>query len=153
MLVDSLIVPECAYRPGSFSGLMTIYESNYIKLARLVARLEDLDEIEPDQVSRCDRDCDLYLELQTRQPYTTTLKLTYWFGADAAERVADPDLTLRVYHDARLVEAVAGREVHQHAKLREFARSHSIELGRRWRRNIMLNKWLDFVIDMGHSFR
>ena len=34
-LVDSLIVPECVYRPGSFTGLMTVYESNYIKLRQL----------------------------------------------------------------------------------------------------------------------
>ena len=153
MLVDSLIVPECVYRPGSFSGLMTIYESNFIKLRQLVTELDEPDRLEAAQVSKTPRDCDLYLDLLTREAYTTTLKLTYWFGIEATEAVADPDLTVRVYHDARLVEAVAGRETHEHAKLRELALRHSLELGRRWRRNIMLNKWLDFLLDMGHSFR
>src|SRR6188768_2109283 len=40
MLVDSLIVPECVYRPGSFTGLMTLYESNYIKLRELTGEFD-----------------------------------------------------------------------------------------------------------------
>ena len=35
MLADSYIVPECIARPGSFGGLMTLYEANYIKLTQL----------------------------------------------------------------------------------------------------------------------
>ena len=155
MLVDSLIVPECVYRPGSFSGLMTVYESNFIKLSRLLADLEELGA-ESSWVSHSSRDLDLHAEVQLREPYTTTLRLTYWFEEGfeegRAEPVPDPDLIIRVYHDARLAEAVAGREDHQHAKLREIALRHSLELGRRWRNNIMLNKWLDYVLDMGHAF-
>ena len=159
MLVDSLIVPECVYRPGSFSGLMTVYESNFIKLSRLFTNLEELSA-EDLRVSHSSRDLDLHAEVQQREPYTTTLRLTYWFaegfaeGSDEGrtEPVPDPDLIVRVYHDARLVEAVAGREDHHHAKLREIALRHSLELGRRWRNNIMLNKWLDYLLDMGHAF-
>ena len=40
MLVDSLLVPQCVYRPGTFTGLMTLYESNYIKLNQLGPALE-----------------------------------------------------------------------------------------------------------------
>ena len=64
----------------------------------------------------------------------------------------DPDLTVRVYHDARLVEAVGGREEHRHHKLQELAKTHSRELDWRWRNNMMLNKWLDYLLDMGHEF-
>ena len=151
MLVDSLIVPECIYRPGSFSGLMTVYESNFIKLSQLFANLEALgaDDL---RVSQSPEDLDLHAEVQLREPYTTTLRLTYWFTEDKPEPVPDPDLIIRIYHDARLVEAVAGREDHRHAKLREIALRHTVELGRRWRNNIMLNKWLDYLLDMGHAF-
>lgn len=130
---------------------MTVYESNFIKLARLVADLDDLSA-ESLRISRSPRDLDLHAEVQQREPYTTTLKLTYWFEDGRPELVPDPDLVLRVYHDARLVEAVAGREDHRHAKLREIALRHSLELGRRWRNNIMLNKWLDYLLEMGHAF-
>ncbi|HEY8521685.1 MAG TPA: DUF1249 domain-containing protein [Gammaproteobacteria bacterium] len=146
-LVDSLIVPQCVYRPGSFTGLMTIYESNFIKLRRLV---EDFDALREPLVSSVPDDCDLYCELKRREPYTTTIRLTYWFDDPDGRRVPDPDLTVRVYHDARLVEAVEGREQHRHRKLQELARVHAAELDRRWCRNMMLNKWLDYLLDMGH---
>lgn len=186
MLADSLLVPECVFRPGSFTGLMTLYESNFIKLAGLI---EPLGAQRPRQldpaVSVTPNDCDLYLRPVSFERYTTTIKLTYMFDAVPAdsdarianesavsvaanavassagsvvERIADPDLMVRIYHDARLVEAVRGADTHQHHKLQEFAAQelggvHSLELDRRWRNNIMLNKWLDYVIDMGHKFR
>lgn len=149
MLADSLIVPQCVYRPGSFTGLMTIYESNYLKLKQLGAFLRA--EIGHD-LSYAPDDCDLHLEVARCEAYTTTLKLTYWFAEDDGGSMADPDLTIRAYHDARLAEAVAVASHHRHHKLRELELTHAAELGRRWRRNIMLNKWLDYLLDMGHDF-
>ena len=153
MIADSLIVPECIYRPGSFTGLMTLYESNFLKLQKLVGeRLTGLD----DGVSRVAGDCDLHLSVVTTDRYTTSFRLTYWFeelgGATNAEQVADPDLTLKAYRDARLVEAVSLAAHHRHHKLRELALSHADELDRRWQRNMMLNKWLDYLLEMGHRF-
>jgi hypothetical protein len=72
---------------------------------------------------------------------------------DGAEGgVPDPDLLIRVYHDASLVEAVTSRDRHRHRVLQALARTHAGELDRRWRMNMMLNKWLDYLIDNGHSF-
>jgi hypothetical protein len=153
MLVDSLIVPECIFRPGSFTALMTIYESNFIKLTHLSVKLRSLlSTAQPLLISRSEQDCDLYLKLLCRERYTTTVNLTYWFEQDSATPVADPDLTLRIYHDASLAEAVSGREEHYHPQLQALALAHSVELDRRWRNNIMFNKWLDYLLDMDHEF-
>ena len=153
MLADSLIVPECIFRPGSFTALMTIYESNFIKLTHLSARLRLLlSTAQPLLISRSEPDCGLYLRLLRRETYTTTVNLTYWFEQDSAEPVADPDLTLRIYHDARLAEAVSGRLEHCHPQIRALAPAHSVELDRRWRNHILRNKWLDYLLDMGHEF-
>ena len=158
MIADSLIVPECIFRRGSFTGLMTLYESNYIKLSQLIGDFDSFPGAHPEAAaSHSGEDCDLYLEVQVCEPYTTTLKLTYLFypevpGPEVPRAVPDPDLTVRVYHDARLVEAVRGREAHRHYKLQELARTHSRELDWRWRNNMMLNKWLDYLLDMGHGF-
>jgi uncharacterized protein YqiB (DUF1249 family) len=147
MVVDSLLVPQCVYRPGTFTGLMTLYESNYIKLHQLASTLEwPADAI----VSSSPRDNDLYVELVRREPYTTTLRLTYWFD-DAGVPAADPDIVVRIYHDARLVEAVSSGEAHRHAKLRELAKRSNDELDRRWRLNMLLNKWLDYLFEVGHT--
>lgn len=158
-LADSLIVPETVFRPGSFTGLMTLYESNYIKLTNLI---EPFASQPPRRVDDCvsvsDEDCDLHLKPVSSERYTTTIKLTYWFDDAESGQVADPDLMVRVYHDARLVEAVRAADAHYHHKLQELAAQestaiHSLELDRRWRNNIMLNKWLDYLLDMGHRFR
>ena len=147
MVVDSLLVPQCIYRPGTFTGLMTLYESNYIKLHQLASAMTwPAGAI----VSSSPRDNDLYAEIVRREPYTTTLRLTYWFD-DAGTSVADPDIVVRIYHDARLVEAVSRGEAHRHAKLRELAKSSNDELDRRWRLNMLLNKWLDYLYEVGHS--
>ncbi len=149
MLIDSCIVPETTYRPGSFSGLMTIYESNYIKLKCLAPTLDSGEGI---SISRTEDDCDLYLDLFSQEPYTATLKLTYWFEEMLGELIPDPDLTIRVYHDARLAAALSGVDCHHHRKLRELPGPHSFELDCRWRCNITLNKWLDYLLSVGHGF-
>jgi uncharacterized protein YqiB (DUF1249 family) len=146
-LADSLLVPQCVYRPGTFTGLMTLYESNYIKLRQLCSTLAwDADRVR----SAAPRDQDLYAEVLRREPYTTTLRMTYWFEEPECV-VADPDLVLRVYHDARVVEAVSCGEAYRHPKLRELAAHGYAELDRRWRLNMMLNKWRDYLFDAGHS--
>jgi len=134
--------------PGSFTGLMTIYESNYIKLSQLTT---DFHWSGWSMVSSSPRDNDLHAQLLRREPYTTTLKLTYWFLEPDGVLVPDPDLIVRIYHDARLAEAVAGRDRHTHHKLRELAADRATELDRRWRINMMLNKWLDYLFDVGHT--
>ncbi len=45
----------------------------------------------------------------------------------------------------------AAREAHRHTKLRELAGSSGAELDRRWRINMLLNKWLDYLFEVGHS--
>ena len=148
MLVDSLLVPECVYRPGTFTGLMTLYESNYIKFQQLAATLDWSADV---LVSSSPRDKDLHAEILRREAYTTTLRLTYWFSETRGIATPDPDLVVRIYHDARLVEAVSAGETHRHAKLRELVRSNGTELDRRWRLNMLLNKWLDYLFEVGHS--
>jgi hypothetical protein len=137
---------------------MTVYESNYLKLDRLVGEFPNrkTSNRKAIRTSSTPLDCDLHLEVLRREPYTTTLRMTYWFeertGANAVERIADPDLTVRVYHDARLAEAVAARIVHRHPLLQDLDPARTAELDRRWRINMMLNKWLDYLFDMGHGF-
>ena len=47
-ITDSLIVPECIYRPGTFTGLMTLYESNYVKLLQLIEGFQTFVEKAPE---------------------------------------------------------------------------------------------------------
>ncbi len=149
MIADSLINPETLLQPRSFAGLMTLYESNYLRLHGLIPALATLDG---DHVSRVDGDCDLHLTITERTPYTCTLVMTYRFEEAAGALVADPDLCIRVYFDGRLAEAMTLARHHRHELFRELATTLSSELDSRWARNIMLNKWLEYCLDRGHAF-
>jgi uncharacterized protein YqiB (DUF1249 family) len=148
MIVDSHCVTSWHARPVSFVSLMTLYESNYIRLRRLAG---DVRVLSGSLLSKAPRECDLHLTVVEHSRYTSILRLTYLFQ-DTAGSVADPDLELRVYHDARLTEASGcGRWV-MHPGLRQIRSTLSAALGERWLRNMMLNKWLDYCTDRGHDF-
>jgi uncharacterized protein YqiB (DUF1249 family) len=146
MLHDSQLVPQTAVRPGSFVGLMALYESNYLRLMQLVPELHRLDGY---YRSRVAGDCDLHVEILERSRYTITLSLSYFFVEDG-QRIADPDMKVRVYLDGQLSEAMSLGGEHRHAELRRLCRAHRHELDTRWRRNIVLNKWLDYLMEKGH---
>ena len=146
MLLDSHIVPQAIVKPKSFVGLMALYESNFLRLVHLIPELERLDGCFRSRVAG---DCELHVDILERCRYTVTLSLTYLFETDEG-RVADPDITVRAYLDGQLAEAMSLSGHHRHATLRRFAREHKAELDARWKRNIVLNKWLDYLTDHGH---
>ncbi|MCH9693864.1 MAG: DUF1249 domain-containing protein [Gammaproteobacteria bacterium] len=146
MLLDSRINPEAIVRPGSFVGLMALYESNYLRLLRLIPEIDRLDGC---YHSRVAGDCDLHLEFIERSRHTVTLSLTYHLKTDEGLLI-DPDMTVRLYTDCRLAEAMAIGDQQRHVALQRLAREHRNELGLRWRRNIILNKWLEYLSDQGH---
>jgi uncharacterized protein len=148
MTVDSLCVTSWRARPVSFVSLMTLYESNFIRLRGLMG---DVRTLAGRIVSSAPSDCDLHLEVVEHSRYTSVLRLTYVFD-DAAGQVADPDLEVRVYHDARLAEASRCAQWVKHPGLESIRSSLSMSLGERWLRNMLLNKWLDYCVDRGHRF-
>ena len=77
--------------------------------------------------------------------------MTYMFDDDA-QLVPDPDLVIRVYLDARMAEVSGWAAHHRHAMLNDLANRYRRELDRRWSNNMMLSKWLDYLIDARHRF-
>ena len=145
---DTDCVVSWRSRPVSFVSLMSLYESNYIRLGWLI---EDLSQVTEPAISTVDGDCPLHLKIEERSRYTTTLNLTYVFEEDT-RALADPDLQIRVYHDARLAEVQSSARWHRHTMLESLRSSLSRGLGDRWRNNMMLNKWLDYCVERGHRF-
>lgn len=145
---DHLCAISWRARPGSFVSLMTLYESNYIRLGWI---LPDVRAIEGRQVSRAPNDVGLHLEVIDRSRYTTTLNLSYVLSSDAGP-VVTPDLQVRVYHDARLAEACDSAQSHRHDALKRLRAALWRELDERWSRNVLLNKWLEYCAERGHRF-
>ena len=122
---------------------MALYEENYIRLRRLIPRP---DAVGARAVSRVPGCVDLHVEVVELARYTTTLRLTYVFAVEGGER-REPDLCVRVHHDARTAEAMNVNL--PRGRYRFDARR---TLHRSWERNRFLNKWLGYCLRRGHSF-
>ncbi|MBX5459994.1 MAG: DUF1249 domain-containing protein [Steroidobacteraceae bacterium] len=158
MLDDAITLVSWRSRPRSFVALMALYESNFLRLSWLAGNLATLGGRHRSVVPG---DCDLLLTVTERSPYTTTLQLTYQLGslgelavpgAAQADPAQYPDMSVRIYHDAHLVEAQEWAGSHPHSVLQALRRRVERELDQRWARNVMLNKWLEYCLERGHRF-
>ncbi|MCK4833546.1 MAG: DUF1249 domain-containing protein [Gammaproteobacteria bacterium] len=135
--------------PRGFVSLMDLYENNYMRLRRLIP---DLDKLSVDTVSRLPGCLSLHLKIIERTKFTTTVFLTYYFeeaAQEAAQAVAEPALTLRIYHDAQQVEVLTGHL--KHGRLRyDHIPEKAIKI--KWTLNRFLYKWLGYCLYLGHSF-
>jgi uncharacterized protein YqiB (DUF1249 family) len=153
MQTEVLIPVSWRSRPRSFVALMSLYESNFIRLRALCG---DPSTLQGEYRSQVAGDCELVLTITEQTPYTTALTLTYLLPqagvatGDAAQRY--PDVCIRVYDDARLVEARQWARAPAHPALRALRRGAERELDQRWAMNMMLNKWLEYCVERGHRF-
>lgn len=125
----------------SFAGLMELYEHNYIRLRNMAPDLNVADEM----ISTVPRHQDLFLSITERCKYTTMLRLTYQFEEDG-QPLFEPDLHLKVYHDARVVEV---QQFHSRTRGPLFI-ADLIE--QKWMMNRFLYKWLGYCQHQGHYF-
>ncbi len=132
----------------SLADLIALYESNYIRLMRLVP---ELHAMEGTTVSRVADALDLYLTVLERSKYTTSLVLTYQFQ-EGADIFAEPNAFIRVYHDARAVEVLSQIRRRRIHVARRWPRHSMPELDRKWELNRFLHKWLGFCQRQGHIF-
>jgi hypothetical protein len=148
MISDHLCAVSWRARPRSFVSLMTLYESNFIRFGWLVP---DLRRVTGSMRSIVAGEPALELSVVEQCRYTTTLGMSYLFdGADG--QVRDPELEIRVYHDARLAEARAASVEPAHPQLRKLSAGIAREGDRRWSCNMLLNKWLEYCAGTGHRF-
>lgn len=78
--------------------------------------------------------------------YTTTFKLTYLFSS-ASRHDREPDLVIRLYHDARTCEVMSGLIPSMRTETR---RTRDLDNGYRFNR--FLHKWVSYCLRQGHSF-
>lgn len=147
MFVETLDQCVRVVRPRSFAALMTLYEGNHARLRQLLGNLACLPGA---LVSSSRSDPGIHVLREKVSRYTTDLHMTYRLRVDG-RCVATPDLWIRVYHDARMAEALACSE-HVKWKLGSRAGVEATAVSRRWPLNILLNKWMEHCLDHGHRF-
>lgn len=128
--------------------LLDLYERNF----RLVQRLlPDLDAALDTAVSRSGSDLPLHLRVLERDRYTLCFKLTYEFIDEQGLR-RQPDITVRVYRDACVAEALeCSQRPPWRAEEGGDPLAHAF-LDAQWQRNLMLGKWLEYLLEHGHGF-
>ena len=104
MLCEADIKVSWRARPRGFVALMGLYESNYLRFLRLAG---DPARLSGTLISRVDGDCELQLAVLEHMPLHQHADADLPAAAPAAGRRCErlPDLRLRAYHDARLLEA------------------------------------------------
>lgn len=137
----------CCGKPRRIAHLLELYERNYRMLRRL---LPDMDRMQALAVSRSASDVPLHVEVMNRDRYTLTLHLTYEFTDESGLR-RQPDLWVRVYHDAAVAEALQCMERPPWLAEEAGEAAHAF-LSAQWKRNLLLEKWLEFLLEQGHGF-
>ncbi|MGH8204563.1 MAG: DUF1249 domain-containing protein, partial [Steroidobacteraceae bacterium] len=132
MVSDDLCTVSWRARPRSFVSLMTLYESNYIRLGWLVP---DLRRLKGSLTSEVAGEPTLEIAVVEQCRYTTALQMTYLFE-DGTRVAREPGLEVRVYHDARLAEACRAGAAPSHARLRKLAAAFAGNRGARWSCNM-----------------
>lgn len=132
---------------GRFGWLMALYAENHRKLVRLFA---PADLAPGHYVSSNGDGLDLRLEVIARHPYTVELRMTYAL-LDPVTGEPDPSAFLRLYRDARQVEATHCYVGRRWQDVIGMYPPPAEVIGHRLRMNTFLGKWLDYLAENGHG--
>jgi len=127
---------------------MDLYERNYMLLRLLAPELRAMAE--GSQLSTVPDTLPLELAELRHERYTSTFRLTYRLSARYARDDTpgrEPNLAIRLYHDARTCEVMSGLlpgETLERRRTRDLDEGHRL--------NAFLNRWLAYCLRQGHGF-
>ncbi|HZW17526.1 MAG TPA: DUF1249 domain-containing protein [Luteimonas sp.] len=145
----ALSTDRVARFPGlsRFGWLMGLYAENFVLLTRL---FEPADLAPGRYVSSIGDGLDLDVEVIEQHAYTTELRLTYGL-ADPVTGEPDPSAFLRLYRDARQVEATHCYIGRRWQDVIGMYPPPAEVVGHRMRMNTFLGKWLHYLAERGHG--
>lgn len=134
-------------RLGRFAWLMGLYAENHERIVRL---FEPADLAPGAYTSSIGDGLDLRMDVIEQHRYTTELRLTYALQ-DPLTGEPDPSAFLRLYHDARQVEATHCYVGRRWQDVLGLYPPPSALLDHRLRMNTFLGKWLQYLAEQGHG--
>ncbi|WP_220495604.1 DUF1249 domain-containing protein [Oceanospirillum sediminis] len=124
-------------------------EGNYIRLLKL---LPDLDENDQWQFTVSDNAMhlgDLAIKVTERSKYTTLLRI--WHQDDWGGWLQQPELSVRMYHDARLAEVVGYQKQRHFDGRYRYPNPRMRQPDEKMQINQFLAEWLNHLQQFGHS--
>ncbi len=149
-IINRPIIHLTGCQPRTLASLMELQDSSFRRLLRLAPQLR---QMRGSFTSRVAGALDLHLSVIEKFKYTTTILLTYEF-AGGAGALAEPNVTIRLYHDARLAEVISDARRHRSRTTHHCHRrgGSPSELERKWEQSRFLQKWLGYCLRQGHLF-
>lgn len=134
-------------RLSRFGWLMGLYSENHSRLERLFAPAI----LSPGRyLSAVGDKLDLQIDVIEQHRYTTELRMTYAMH-DPLTGQPDPSAYLRLYNDARQVEATHCYIGRRWQDVIGMYPPPAQLIGHRLRMNTFLGKWLEYLAERGHG--
>lgn len=126
---------------------MNIFEKNYQKLLRLIPSLL---EINTAAKLSSDGYMSLNLDILNRESKKLTIALSHYYKHPSGDMIADPDMTIIVYIEAKMIEVLAYQDCFGYRRvysddMMAFSPSAKKEL------NSFLGQWLSNLLNQGHK--
>ncbi len=123
---------------------MDLYERNYVLMRLLAPQLRQMSE--SSHVSEAVDALPLEIAELKHERYTSTFRLTYCL-TEKLQSGREPDLAIRLYHDARTCEVMSGLLPDG---VGEERRTRNLDQGVHL--NVFLYRWLSYCLRQGHGF-
>lgn len=131
-----------------FPAHMAECEINYLRINKLMPMLEEQDRWSFGVKLPCGSSARVDMDIVERCKYTTTVSVVQ---QGLLDWVKAHQMTVRIYHDARMVEVIAcqkGRHFHAHY---EYPNKKMYQQDEKIQLNRFLGEWLRHCLDFGHS--
>lgn len=146
--MSRVIVPAARIpKLSRFGWLMGLYAENHARLTRL---FEPADLAAGRYVSTVGDGVDVMLDVIERHAYTVEMRLSYALR-DPVTGEPDPSAHLRLYRDARQVEATHCYVGRRWQDVIGMYPPPAEVVGHRLRMNTFLGKWLQYLAEQGHG--
>ena len=146
MIYDHEIIPQANAQPNSFAGLMALYESNFLKLMELIP---DIRNYENFQIMRATGEENIYLVLFEKTKYTISFSMSYIFQCQNGAYL-DPDIKIKLYFDGSLAEVLSIKGKQNKNELMKLMDQNKGIINALWKKNIIFNKWLEYLLDKNY---
>jgi len=133
------------------SGQLAECEANYLRLRKLMPEMGDSDQWQF-AVTGGERHWHTRIRVLERSRFTTTVQIKQAADSERPEGwLRAPQLTVRLYHDARMAEVLAW-ERHRRLQPRyDYPNRAMYQQDEKAQLNRFLGEWLGLCLEQGHS--
>jgi len=146
-MYDHQIIPQTIVKSNSFTGLMTLYESNFLKLIDFVPEFTNL---EGEHIASSKEENDVIFSITKKEKHTIFFSMSYIFK-DKVSIELRPNLKIVVYLDGQLAQVTDIDETQECSNFNKIISPHKYIINQLWRKNIIFNKWLEHLIDLNYK--